>query len=175
MDRVRTWLKEVTDLARSGKLGTPGHPELRICMGNTSCDMDSCVGCVALAWYHTIKSNGAKVYLPVINSARANISNNLEVSMHFKEDSGIPMDHVYYMDELNAQYSPEKCVETILVDHNLLDVTQSQWGNNVTAIVDHHIENGAYMDTCKSRVVRFIGSACSLVALMYEEDLALFE
>jgi len=118
-----------------------------------------------MAWYHTLKSNGTKVYLPVINSARANISNNLEVSMHFAEKCGIPMDNVYYMDELCSQYDPAKVVETLLVDHNLLDVTQGQFGNNVTAIIDHHIENNAYLDTCKSRVVRFIGSACSLVAL----------
>lgn len=42
-------------------------------------------------------------------------------------------------------------------------------------VVDHHVDSGAYKDTIKEKECRFIGSACSLVALMVKRERHLFE
>jgi hypothetical protein len=54
-------------LARNRCFGQPGYPQLRIVIGNTSSDLDSCGGCLVLAWYLTVKSDMKIVYLPIIN------------------------------------------------------------------------------------------------------------
>lgn len=41
--------------------------------------------------------------------------------------------------------------------------------DKVTRVIDHHIDNKAYDDQLVEKVVRFIGSACSLVAMKFEE------
>jgi inorganic pyrophosphatase/exopolyphosphatase len=82
-----------------------------------------------------------------------------------------------FLDELSALYPNRDDITAIaLVDHNQLDIEQEQWlGKNVTYIVDHHVDNHAYADTVKAKEVRFIGSACSLVALMFKNHRHLFE
>ena len=79
---------EATELARAGKLGTEGHPELRIVLGNTSYDMDSCVGSLSLAWYYTVKTE--KLFLPLINCKRTDFKNKLNIAMHLLEDCKLP-------------------------------------------------------------------------------------
>ena len=44
----------------------------------------------------------------------------------------------------------------------------------MTHIVDHHIDNNCYADTLVEKEVRFIGSACSLVAIMFAKKEELF-
>jgi len=57
-----------------------------------------------------------------------------------------------------------------------LDPEQEEWlGKNVTHIVDHHVDNHCYADTLVAKECRFIGSACSLVALMYQREKHHFE
>jgi len=45
----------------------------------------------------------------------------------------------------------------------------------VSYVVDHHVDSGAYQEMLKEKECRFIGSACSLVALMVQRDLHIFE
>lgn len=47
-------------------------------------------------------------------------------------------------------------------------------GKNVTRIVDHHVDNNCYNDTLKEKECHFVGSACSLVAKMFERNQDLF-
>ena len=53
----------------------------------------------------------------------------------------------------------------MLFDHNLLDVRQTHLGKNVTTIIDHHVDSNAYLDTVKAKVIKPMGSACSILAL----------
>lgn len=61
-----------------------------------------------------------------------------------------------------------------MVDHNVLDKDQSDMGSKVTRVIDHHVDSGAYAGQLVDKQCRLVGSACSLVALMYKEDQALF-
>jgi inorganic pyrophosphatase/exopolyphosphatase len=56
---------------------------LKICLGNTSADMDSVVGSMALSYYYYLKDN-SRLYVPIINSKRAEFYLKLEQVEHFK-------------------------------------------------------------------------------------------
>ena len=43
-------------------------------------------------------------------------------------------------------YKKEQVSEVVLVDHNILDVTQADLGDKVTRIIDHHVDANAYTD-----------------------------
>ena len=70
-------------MAKSGKLGTDRYPKMRIVMGNTSCDMDSAVGAITLAYYYTTKLN--QPYVPVINCKKDEFQYRLEIAMHMSD------------------------------------------------------------------------------------------
>ena len=89
MQGFRKYLNEATAIAKAGVLGTAGNPDLRIVMGNTSCDMDSVVGALTLGYYYTRKSKEGHLFVPVINANAADFYCNLEITMHL-EDCKIP-------------------------------------------------------------------------------------
>ena len=49
-------------------------------MGNTSCDVDSAIGALVLAYYYQSKLN--QQWVPVINCNRADFFCNLEIVKH---------------------------------------------------------------------------------------------
>lgn len=65
MQKFRTYLKNVTAVAKSGQLNSAGHPTLKIVIGNTSCDMDSAVGALCLGYYYTLTTGD--LFVPVLN------------------------------------------------------------------------------------------------------------
>ena len=72
-------------------------------------------------------------------------------------------------------YSVDKVTEVVLVDHNILDVTQSDLESKVTRVIDHHVDSNAYLDQLVEKQVCLVGSACSLVAVKFHEDEELFK
>ena len=145
MQGFRNWLTNTIQAVKNNKLGTgEGQTPLRVVMGNTSCDVDSAIGAIALAYYYTKKSNGAETWLPVINTRKSDFYCNLEIVKHL-ENCAIPYQDLYYYDEFRAQYPGIDQVEEVaLIDHNILDVNQSDLGPKVTYVIDHHIDSGAY-------------------------------
>ena len=65
MENFRSYLSDTIMLAKSGQLGNVDQPPLRIVMGNVSCDMDSTIGSLVLAYYYTFKHQ--ELFVPVIN------------------------------------------------------------------------------------------------------------
>jgi len=118
MPRVRDFLKRNTMLARNRCFGQPGYPQLKIVIGNTSSDMDSCVGSLALAWYFTLRSGNKIVYLPIMNCNKSEFKFKQEITMHLIDDCKIPLEDLYFMDEFRKHYSTDLIDETILFDHN---------------------------------------------------------
>ena len=143
-------------------------------MGNTSCDVDSAIGALVLAYYLTKKSDGQETWVPVINAPKKDFFCNLEIIQHLK-DCGITQEELYYWDEFKGQFpSPDDVEEVALIDHNILDVDQADLGPKVTRVIDHHVDSGAYKDQLKEKICYLIGSACSLLALKVRDDEALF-
>ena len=57
MQKFRTWLSTSAQSVRTGAFGPAeaNSDKLRIVMGNTSCDVDSAIGALALAYYYSTK------------------------------------------------------------------------------------------------------------------------
>ena len=70
-------------------------------MGNTSCDVDSAVGALVLAYYYHRKLN--QTWIPVINCNRADFFCNLEIVQHLA-NSQVSQDDLYFYDEFRAQH-----------------------------------------------------------------------
>ena len=143
MQRFRSWLSSTTSAVKSGSFGPGKEQPLRIVLGNTSCDMDSAVGALCLAYLYS-RQFPTEVHVPVINCARASFYTNIEIVKHF-EQCQIPLDHLYFYDEFTAQFpNPSDVEEVALIDHNVLDPTQNALNDKVTRVVDHHVDSGAY-------------------------------
>ena len=84
------------------------------------------------------------MWLPVINSNKKDFFCNLEIIQHLK-DCDIAQDDLYFYDEFREQFpDPESVEEVALIDHNVLDLQQSDLGPKVTRVIDHHVDSGAY-------------------------------
>ena len=174
MHPFRAWLAKTSKSVKAGRFGSGPNctSPLRIVMGNTSCDVDSAVGALCLAYYYQLKFN--QQWVPVINCRREDFYCNLEIVKHLA-NCHISQKDLYFYDEFRAQFpDPEAISEVALIDHNELDVEQSDLGRKVTRVIDHHHDSGAYADQIVEKQCRLIGSACSLVALMMKQDEAVF-
>ena len=127
-----------------GEFGPQASKKLRVVMGNTSCDVDSAVGALVLAYFYSKKLGSA--WVPVINCRREDFFCNLEIVRHLK-NCQISQDELYFYDEFRQQYPDAESVEELaLIDHNILDQEQGDMGSKVTRVIDHHVDSGAYAD-----------------------------
>jgi exopolyphosphatase len=116
MKKFRTYLETATALAKSGNLNKDGHPALKLIIGNTSCDMDSAIGAITLAYFYTKTKDS--LWVPVINCDAADFYCKPEIVKHLK-DSKIDHSHLVFLDELKALYpNRDEITEIGLVDHN---------------------------------------------------------
>ena len=90
MQNFRQYLASTVSGVKNGEFGPSqdGPKKLRIVMGNTSCDVDSAIGALVLAYYLTKKSDGQETWVPVINAPKKDFFCNLEIIQHLK-DCGI--------------------------------------------------------------------------------------
>ena len=149
---------------------------INICIGNVSCDMDSAIGAILLAYYMTDNyfsdyGNYEKFWIPVINCPRNEIVARLDIHYHLK-NYGIDIANLVYIDDLNINfYSENNLLSLALIDHNKLDYTQQSWEKSVVYLVDHHVDLNAYPEMDK--ILKFCGSACSLVMnLIFKNNFA---
>lgn len=143
MQRFRNWLHESTQAVRTGAAGPPGGA-IRIVMGNTSCDVDSAVGALVLAYYYSLKLN--QQWVPVINCRRQDFYCNLEIVKHLA-NCQISQSDLYFYDEFREQFPDANMIEEMaLIDHNILDFDQGDLGCKVRRVIDHHVDSFAYAD-----------------------------
>jgi exopolyphosphatase len=152
--------------------------KINICIGNVSCDMDSAIGAILLAYYLTYKNdyfsdpgNFDNLWIPVINCPRKEIIARLDITAHLKL-FGIDINKLTYIDDFDiTDYAINGLLSLALIDHNKLDITQQDWAKSVVYIVDHHVDLKEYPSLDK--VLQFCGSACSLVMnLIFKSNFA---
>ena len=68
-------------------------------MGNTSCDVDSAIGALALAFYY--KQKLGQQWVPVINCNRADFYCKAEIMKHLA-NCQISLEDLYFYDEFRA-------------------------------------------------------------------------
>jgi inorganic pyrophosphatase/exopolyphosphatase len=168
MNSLRKFLKD----ARSSAVNTP--KPIRIVLGNVSCDMDSTVGCIGLSYFYTLKSS--EDWTPVINCNRDDFKLKNDIIGHVVKDCGIKTEELLFWDEFIVL--KREIIEVALIDHNILDPEQAvalQADSKITRVIDHHFDNKHYpKEQLIEYVVKFIGSACSILVQMIQNDFKLF-
>ena len=175
MDNLKRFLREVK--AAYDIYKEKIDEKLNICIGNVSCDMDSAIGAILLAYYLSEKNNYRADYgnyelfwLPIINCPRNEIESRIDIFSHL-ERFGISKESLVFNDDLDIDfYSENNLLEVAIIDHNQLDINQEKWTKAVNYIYDHHIDMKVYGDQLKQKIITFCGSACSLVINAIAED-----
>ena len=147
------------------------QPTNHIVIGNEAGDADSIVSAITLAYIESTQE--AMQSTPIVSIPKADLATQRPEVKLLLELAGISnaTNDLHFVDD---PLIVEDCLvaRVTLVDHNAL-AEQFQWKNwTVVEIVDHHEDEGLYLDTCSgtARTIAFaddkalVASACTLVA-----------
>lgn len=131
-----------------------------IVLGNQAADLDSIASALVLAW-HLAGQQPQKN--PVALIARRRCDLNLRPELKFVlARAGINPDHLLFRDDVELGKKMAQGAELVLVDHNSLEAPLPPGQQRVTAIIDHHHDQGAFPDA-SPRIIDQVGSTATLV------------
>lgn len=135
---------------------------LCIVLGNESCDLDSAVSAITLAFFHSRNENRPYQmrnyeFMPMLNINRSDLKLKTEV-LYFFGLHGIDSDNVLCKDEIPAGRLNGSC--HILVDHHV-----SPYRQTVKQVFDHRPldKRSHFTDDCIVRIEE-VGSCATLIA-----------
>jgi len=138
--------------------------KVELVLGNTGADLDSSMSALAFALYRDeLKVTEASICVPVINTPRADFV-RAEVAYVF-EKAGISLDQLVFQDDVAWEQRLGFVHSVVLVDHNAPPASELVMIDNlpVTAIIDHHVDMGMYLNANPRVVVVPTGSTASLL------------
>ncbi|KAF8786403.1 protein prune homolog 2-like isoform X2 [Argiope bruennichi] len=138
--------------------------KIQIVLGNESCDLDSAISSLVMAYFIFKVQKTADIVIPVLNVKRKELAVRTEV-VFFLEETSINISDVICIDEIDLKALHEKGkLSLVLVDHNSLSVEQSYLDSRVVQVFDHHeIDNPDKLKKMNAKVEP-VGSCCTLVA-----------
>lgn len=138
--------------------------KIQIVLGNESCDLDSAISSLVMAYFIFKVQKNADIVIPVLNVKRKELAVRTEV-VFFLEETSINISDVICIDEIDLKTLHEKGkLSVVLVDHNSLSTEQSYLDSRVVQIIDHHeIDNPDKIKKLNSKI-ESVGSCCTLVA-----------
>ncbi|CAJ1015628.1 putative DHH family/DHHA2 domain containing protein [Leishmania utingensis] len=147
---------------------------LTVVQGNEGGDMDSIVGCIYLAiLFDKQPKFGFENPVPVLNFPKEDFGLRNDVAKLFTE---LGIDASLLMSVQRGQFADNFIdiaalnASVVLYDHNKLRENQSNLASRVVGVVDHHFDEQQYTDTAvKLRILRCVGSACTLITELYRE------
>ncbi|AYU75542.1 acidocalcisomal exopolyphosphatase, putative [Leishmania donovani] len=147
---------------------------LTVVQGNEGGDMDSIVGCIYLAMLFDKQPKfGFENPVPALNFPQEDFGLRNDVANLFKE---LGVDASLLMSVQRGQIAHNFVdiaalnASVVLYDHNKLRENQSDFASRVVGVVDHHFDEKQYLETTsKLRLLRTVGSACTLVTELYRE------
>ncbi|CAG2115816.1 unnamed protein product, partial [Medioppia subpectinata] len=142
---------------------------IELVVGNESCDLDSAVSAVGLAFikhteYNKVESNN-RLVIPVLNTTRNELQLKTEVIFWFENSVHLSRDDLICWDEIDVQILKTKKVLITLVDHNVNE-EMARIGE-IIEIIDHHkydATRSPVSDPSKVFVDPSIGSCSTLIA-----------
>lgn len=153
-------MQALMDYLKEAKVHSARPDLLKVCLGNTSTDLDSCVGSILLAYFLTRAKEGV-FFVPVINGSMAKLQTQKTLAHHF-DSCQVPLESLVYFNDISA---PERVksnqLEVVLYDHNELDPAQEYLLPCIKAVYDHHVD--LTKDLKAEKLIAFCGSAISLV------------
>lgn len=152
---------------------------LNVVCGNESADFDSVSSALSYAYFdylykqqqekkqlHVERSTLNEKYiplLPVINIPRGDLKLRKDIMLMLNKEYHISEDLLFFQDDLITWKSDKHLtINAVLVDHNELVNKSIELIDNVTGIVDHHVDSNLYMNA-NPRIVKVTGSCTSLV------------
>uniref|UniRef100_UPI00358F338A exopolyphosphatase PRUNE1 n=1 Tax=Myxine glutinosa TaxID=7769 RepID=UPI00358F338A len=147
-----------------------GH-EVSVVMGNEACDLDSAVAALTYAWFLFQFSRPGSRPVPMLNILRAELPLHPELGYLFKRLALPSIDYLPCQDDVQLKTLAKKgTLRLILVDHNILPLSDAELEQFVLEVIDHHrLERPqASRHSLSSRetvvYVEPVGSCCTLVA-----------
>nr|CAI5862241.1 unnamed protein product [Callosobruchus analis] len=150
--------------------------DIHIVLGNESCDLDSCICSLALAYY-LYKNRHSKIPCNALVIAVQNVSKE-----HFLfrsdncfvlQEQDIPLEYLIYRDSIDlGSLKKSKSLTTTLVDHHVLPSKEDILKDTVIQIFDHRpIDLTAKWDDSIFKKIEQVGSCATLIAeKLLEED-----
>ncbi|CAG8504165.1 4644_t:CDS:2 [Scutellospora calospora] len=141
-------------------------------LGNESADLDSIVSSTSYAYLNAKFCPLDTVYLPIIQIPRSDFSLRPECDYVFKKCE-ISTSSLIFLDDISSHLSTVSTsfnLGLVLLDHNKLIGIWKQFEDKVNTILDHHQDEGLYMNI-KERCIEGVGSTTSLVVLKFKEIL----
>ncbi len=129
-------------------------------VGNEAADLDSMVSTIAYSYLRDAMDTDTSI-VPFIPIKKADFKLRPE-AVHVFEKASIDTNHLVFTDDITPQACMDRITSVALVDHNTLSADFSGYENKVTAIVDHHKDDGCY-PTAVPRRIESVGSAATLV------------
>ncbi|MEN8188661.1 MAG: DHHA2 domain-containing protein [Thermodesulfobacteriota bacterium] len=133
----------------------------QVIIGNEAADLDSMASAITYGCLLSEKDADA-VVLPVMPIPRADFKLRTEAVYVFQE-AGINLEDLVFFDEVDFGKLMAADAGLVLVDHNKLGPTLEKYNSNVSAVLDHHNDEGMYEDAAP-RKIRLVGSTTTLVA-----------
>ena len=153
----------------------------------TACDLDSIVSALLWAYYLHSKSQSASLIIPILNIPSKELRLRKDATYLLQEIDKSLIENLFFIDsveidkilsyttsiskeEKKSSSSSSLELQVHLVDHNILSIKlQPIFGKYVTYIIDHHRDEGQYLETCnnnngnKDRIIDKCASNVSLI------------
>lgn len=160
------------------------HPSGHFVIGNEAGDADSVVCALSWAFVENLMSQpdnistSSKRQTPIVSISKMDLETQRPETLLLLSLAGISLDTLLYVNDLKAMIPTQsKSVEFTLVDHNRLSSNLVEDGQyKVVEIVDHHKDEGLYLDTVIHRSIAFangqalVASTCTLVVERWIES-----
>uniref|UniRef100_A0A8D0E7N9 Prune exopolyphosphatase 1 n=1 Tax=Salvator merianae TaxID=96440 RepID=A0A8D0E7N9_SALMN len=137
--------------------------EVHVVLGNESCDLDSMVSALALAYFFAKTTPDSKVaFVPVLNIPRSDFPLRTE-STFFLREQQIPEHLLIFRDEINlAALHQSGLLSLTLVDHHVLPSEDTALEEAVVEVIDHRPLERERRLSCKV-TAELVGSCATLV------------
>ncbi|NXH10172.1 PRUN1 Exopolyphosphatase, partial [Bucco capensis] len=139
------------------------HQEVHVVMGNESCDLDSTVSALALAYFLAKSSPVPQaIFIPLLNIPRADFTLRTETTFLLQEQ-GIAASSLIFRDELDlGGLHRSGLLSLTLVDHHVLPCTDAALEEAVVEVLDHRPLERHRAPSCQV-TAELVGSCATLV------------
>lgn len=129
------------EMSRSAAMtGFRGNQRVHVVLGSESCDLDSAVSSLAMAYFlfRTSSRPGGPLVLPVLNVPRLQFHLRADVLLLLRE-AGVATETLVFRDEVDlVRLHANRRLVLTLVDHSILSSADSSLEGAVVDVLDHH-------------------------------------
>ncbi|CAG9761430.1 unnamed protein product [Ceutorhynchus assimilis] len=139
---------------------------VHLVLGNESCDLDSSIAALTLAYFLHKQTPKNTITIPILNVSRADFKLHTE-STHVLQKAEVSIHDLVYRDDINFKEITSKySVVVSLVDHHVLSKNDEILAPYVREIIDHRPVDSSYQwDSNKVQIrIEPVGSCCTLIA-----------